>query len=121
MNATPVPVRLRATLPAWAWAKRSEVKITTGEKAAIRSTATPDAIQFSVDSLPTGETRAPTTRRKPTYTAVATTNFERNSPMRNSESVVADFANRGQIDITLTKGTNEVMVRIKAERTTSSR
>jgi len=121
MNAIPVPVRLRATPPAWAWANRSEVKITTGEKAAIRSTATPDAIQLSVISLSVADTSALTTRRKPTYTAVATTNFERKSPRRNSESVVAAFARRGQIDITLTNGTNEVMVRINAERTTSSR
>ena len=47
-------MRLRATLPAWPWAKRSEVKITTGEKAAISRTATPDAIQFSVMSLSVG-------------------------------------------------------------------
>src|SRR6266536_2474079 len=72
----PAPVKLRATLPACAWAKRREVKITTGEKAAISKTATPDAIQFSVVSLSVGETSAETTRRKPTYTAVATTNLD---------------------------------------------
>src|SRR5439155_172566 len=121
MNARPVPVRLRATLPACAWANRSEVKMTTGENAAISRTANPDAIQFSVVSLSVGETSELTTRRKPTYTTVATTNLERSRPMRNSDSVVAAFARRGQIDITLTKGTNEVMVRIRAERTTSSR
>src|SRR5207302_9579710 len=55
------------------------------------------------------------------YTAVASTNFERRRPTRNSVRVVAALASRGQIDITLTKGTNEVMVRIRAERTTSSR
>src|SRR5947207_12547463 len=117
----PVPARLRATLPAWACANRSDVKITTGEKAAINKTATPEAIQFSVVSLSLGDMSAVTTSRKPTYTAVATTNFENRRPTRNSQSVVAALASRGQIDITLTKGTNEVMVRMRAERTTSSR
>jgi hypothetical protein len=40
--------------------------MTRGEKAAIRRTASPEAIQFSVASVSIGELRAVTTRRKPT-------------------------------------------------------
>ena len=39
------PAQPRATEPAWAWAKRRAEKMTTGENAAIRKTATPLAIR----------------------------------------------------------------------------
>src|SRR5436309_10148829 len=95
--------------------------MTTGEKAAMSKTATPDAIQFSVVSLSADETNASTTSRNPTYTAVATTNLESRSPTRNSDSVVVALARRGQMDITLTRGTKTVMVRTRAERRRSAR
>src|SRR5712692_436106 len=119
--ATVAPVKLRATEPAWVWAKRSAEKTTSGEKAAIRSTARPDAIQFSVVSVLAAEVSATTTRRNPTYTTVATTNLERKSPSKNSARVVAAPAARGQIESTQTRDTNEVTVKMRAERTTSSR
>src|ERR1700686_4568514 len=53
--------------------------------------------------------------------AVATTNLERSSPIKNSPMVVAALAIRGQIESTQTSGTKQLMVRIRAERTTSSR
>src|SRR6266851_8789045 len=118
---TAAPVQLRATDPAWLWAKRKAEKMTRGEKAAIRSTATPEAIQFWVVSLLVGEVRPTTTSRKPTKTTVATTNFESSKPIRNSVIVVAALAKRGQIEKTQTKGTKDVRVRISAERMISSR
>ena len=42
-TAIAAPARLRVTLPAWLWAKRIAEKMTSGEKAAIRRTATPEA------------------------------------------------------------------------------
>src|SRR6202171_733163 len=100
---TPARGQLRATDPAWLWAKRRAEKITTGENAAIRSTATPEAIQFWVVSLLVGGVRPTPTSRKPTKTTVATTNFESSSPIRNSAIVVAALAKRGQIGNTQTK------------------
>jgi hypothetical protein len=60
-----VPAKLRATEPAEPWAKRRAEKITTGEKAAIRSTAKPEAIQFSVVSVSALAVSATTTSRNP--------------------------------------------------------
>src|SRR5947209_2096490 len=88
--------------------------MTKGERAAIRRTATPDAIQFSVASVSVGDANARTTRRKPT-------NLERIRPIRNEARLVAAPARRGQIEITQINGTKDVTVRISAERTTSSR
>src|SRR5665213_3289663 len=48
---TAVPAQPRAIEPAEPWAKRRAEKMTTGEKAAIKSTATPLAILFSVVSV----------------------------------------------------------------------
>jgi hypothetical protein len=63
---TAAPLQLRATDPACVWAKRRAEKMISGENAAIRRTATPEAIQFSVVCVLVGEVRATTTRRKPT-------------------------------------------------------
>src|SRR5438445_13404298 len=52
---------------------------------------------------------------------VASTNFDRSNPTRNSAKAVAAPIARGQIASTETNGTNAVTLRIRAERTTSSR
>src|SRR5712692_8967735 len=52
---------------------------------------------------------------------VAPTNLDRSSPTRNSVSAMAAPTARGQIESTLTKGTKAVTLKIKADRTTSSR
>ena len=63
--AIAVPAKPLATEPADPCAKRSAEKMTMGEKAAIRSTAKPDAIQFSVVSVSALAVSATTVSRKP--------------------------------------------------------